>query len=187
MCEFSDRLIAWLDGELPVDEAAAIESHLVGCADCRERASAYEEASALFTAYRDAAARERMNRPRPAQPWLPIAGAVAAALAIFLIAPRQPAADETARPLANARGSEMPKPSHDRKEAVIQRMTARRHRARPRMPAQNAAWAPDVPMVPIAIPADALFAPGAIPDGIDFLAELSFAADGSPRGLRLRP
>src|SRR5580700_11799950 len=117
MCEFSDRLVAWLDGELPVDESAAIESHLGGCSDCRARMSAYEETSAAFTAYRDAVARERMNRPRSAHPWLPIAGALAAALAIFLIALGHPAADETPRPLANARGSEMPKPSRDRKEA----------------------------------------------------------------------
>ena len=187
MCEFDGKLIAWLDGELPGEVASAVARHIGSCAGCQERVNAYEEASSAFVVYRDAVARARLNRPRSARPWLAIAGAVAAGLAILLIAQRHPAAYETPRPLDNTRGSETPKPRLDRKEAVIKPVTARRHRARPRMQAQNAAWVPDVPMISIAIPADALFAPGAIPDGIDFLADLSFAADGSPRGLRLRP
>ena len=31
MCEFSERLIAWLDGELPEGEAAKMERHLGEC------------------------------------------------------------------------------------------------------------------------------------------------------------
>jgi hypothetical protein len=187
MCEFDGKLIAWLDAELPDDMAGVVGRHIGTCGNCQERVRAYEEASSAFVAHRDAAARARLNSRRSGQPWLAIAGAVAAALAIFLLAPWHLAPYPTPRPLANARGSETPKPRLDREEAVIKPMTARRHRARPRMQAQNAAWVPDVPMISIAIPADALFAPGAIPDGIDFLADLSIAADGSPRGLRLRP
>jgi hypothetical protein len=53
--------------------------------------------------------------------------------------------------------------------------------------AQNANWMPAEPAIQIAIPADAMFAPGAVPQGVSFTAELSIAADGSAQQLRLRP
>ena len=52
--------------------------------------------------------------------------------------------------------------------------------------AQNMNWAPE-PAVQIAIPAEAMFAPGAVPQGVSFSAELRLAADGSARELRLQP
>ena len=185
MCEFDGKLIAWLDGELPGDVADAIERHIGACAGCQERVNDYKQVNSAFVVYRDALARDRMPPAKSPAAWLAIPVAIAAGLALFLLAPRHPVVHETQRPLAAARVSEMPKPSRDREEAVVKHKAVLRHR--PRMPAQNAAWVPDVPMISIAIPADALFAPGAIPDGIDFLADLCIAADGSPRGLRLRP
>ena len=43
------------------------------------------------------------------------------------------------------------------------------------------------PAIEIAIPAEALFAPGAVPAGFSLTAELSIAGDGSPLALRLQP
>jgi hypothetical protein len=39
--------------------------------------------------------------------------------------------------------------------------------------------------VQIAIPADAMFPPGAMPKGLNFIAELSIAPDGSVKQIRL--
>jgi hypothetical protein len=45
------------------------------------------------------------------------------------------------------------------------------------------------PAIEIAIPADAMFPPGAVPTGMSFMAELTIAADGTALqlGLHLRP
>jgi hypothetical protein len=43
------------------------------------------------------------------------------------------------------------------------------------------------PMIQIAIPADEMFPPGAVPEGIHFAADLTIAADGSAERLRLSP
>ena len=47
-------------------------------------------------------------------------------------------------------------------------------------------WQPTESAVQIAIPADAMFAPGAVPKGMNFIAELSIAPDGSVKQVRLR-
>ena len=52
---------------------------------------------------------------------------------------------------------------------------------------QTANWVPAEPAIPIAIPADSIFLPGSLPQGMNFTAELSLAEDGSARQLRLRP
>jgi hypothetical protein len=43
------------------------------------------------------------------------------------------------------------------------------------------------PAIQIAIPADAMFPHGAVPEGMTYIANLSLAADGSVQGFRLRP
>jgi hypothetical protein len=40
--------------------------------------------------------------------------------------------------------------------------------------------------IEIAIPAEAMFPPGAMPNGINFIAELRIAPDGSVKQVRLR-
>jgi hypothetical protein len=54
------------------------------------------------------------------------------------------------------------------------------------LPAQTV-WMPAEPTVQIVIPADALLPPGALPDGINFVADLQLAANGSPASVALRP
>ncbi len=51
MCDFSGRLVAWMDGELEASEAAEVERHVVACVECRECVSACETASRDFAAY----------------------------------------------------------------------------------------------------------------------------------------
>ena len=51
MCEFSERLVAWLDGELPEGEAEKMERHLGECTQCRGQLDAYRQASDTFEAY----------------------------------------------------------------------------------------------------------------------------------------
>jgi hypothetical protein len=45
----------------------------------------------------------------------------------------------------------------------------------------------DEPVIQIAIPADEMFPPGAVPEGMHFVAEVTIGADGSAEGLRLHP
>src|SRR5271157_1995262 len=61
----------------------------------------------------------------------------------------------------------------------------RRHAAAHRK-TQTANWAVAEPAIQIAIPGDAMFPPGAVPEGVNFVANLSLA-DGSVQGLRLQP
>jgi hypothetical protein len=55
-------------------------------------------------------------------------------------------------------------------------------------PAQtpNSNWVSAKPPIRIAIPVEAMFPPGAVPEGITFIADLSIAPDGSVQGLRLQ-
>ncbi|MBV8775492.1 MAG: zf-HC2 domain-containing protein [Deltaproteobacteria bacterium] len=46
---------------------------------------------------------------------------------------------------------------------------------------------PPEPHIEIAIPADAIFPPGALPEGMSFTADLTISAYGSPEQLGLRP
>ena len=55
----------------------------------------------------------------------------------------------------------------------------------PQTPQLN--WPLVEPAVQIAIPAEALFPLGAVPQGVDFVADLSIAPDGSAKRLRLEP
>jgi len=52
---------------------------------------------------------------------------------------------------------------------------------------QNAYLLPNEGTVQIAIPAEEMFPPGAFPDGMNFVADVTIAADGSAEQLRLRP
>jgi hypothetical protein len=52
---------------------------------------------------------------------------------------------------------------------------------------QNTYILPDEPVIQIAISADEMFPPGAVPEGMHFAADLTIAADGSAERLRLRP
>jgi anti-sigma factor RsiW len=56
-----------------------------------------------------------------------------------------------------------------------------------RVPAESAASLPSEPAIQIAIPSDAIFPAGAVPDGVNFVADVTLAADGTAERLRLQP
>jgi hypothetical protein len=196
MCEFSGRLIAWLDRELPADEAADAERHVQACAECRSQLDSYKQVTDAFEAYCDAAmtSTERRGLPRWA---VLLSGSVAAAAALLLALPhasvRQPAERTTAArapasPAAissaavsrsAATGLVVPAPATARVNIV--------HRRHVAVPVQEASWTQSEPAIHIAIPAEAMFPPGAVPAGVSLFADVSVAADGSPQRVRLRP
>jgi anti-sigma factor RsiW len=85
MCDFSGKLIAWMDGELPDDEAAAVDRHLGKCSECRERVDTYRGVSRAFAAY-CATAAESATRRR-SRPWLPVLAGAAAAVVLAIVLP----------------------------------------------------------------------------------------------------
>ena len=52
---------------------------------------------------------------------------------------------------------------------------------------RNNDWQFVQPAIQIAIPAEAMFPPGAVPDGVNFTADLTISTDGSTQGLVLEP
>ena len=185
MCDFSGRLIAWMDSELEANEAAVLERHVRACAECRARVAAYEDVSREFAAYCDVvletATVAKIHRKLPR--WVPVvagAAAVAAVVLVLALLPRSvkpipvvPRVAEARPPIAPKTATNTPNP--------VQRRHAAAHRK-----TQTANWAVAEPAIQIAIPGDAMFPPGAVPEGVNFVANLSLA-DGSVQGLRLQP
>jgi anti-sigma factor RsiW len=190
MCDLQPKLIAWLDHELPPDQAAELEAHLQRCEECRTERDRYAQVSTTFDAYCDAVLTAKTHRS--VRRWVPaLSGALLAIAATLLLVTFQrpridpppplvtPAATmatrTTAAPLkAAASESVVPKAIHTR-------------RALPPLPAPAAKWQPAETAVQITIPVETMFAPGAIPEGMNFIAELSIGPDGSVERLRLRP
>lgn len=204
MCERSDKLIAWLDRELPQQEAADLQQHLDACADCRRCLAAYQQLDKTIVEYCDA----KLESPsHHALPFWASAVSAAAAIAVALlflihsnpdrrpvltVAPATTSAANVSAPRESAqpRAAMLHKEMPTRKPRTITPAPAPDAvRPQPAQPAhvQNVSWIPAEPAVQIAIPADAMFAPGAVPQGVSFTADLTIAADGSARELRLRP
>jgi predicted anti-sigma-YlaC factor YlaD len=188
MCDFSGRLIAWLDNELTENEAAVIGGHVRDCAECRSRVKSYEAAGSMFDAYCGAvmtmASKANHARPR----WIPVlAGAaatatIAALLLIFLPAPVEQL------PLHRSAGSPPPAIVAKASLAPVKRLRRRASsRAQTSAQVQRANWPTGAPAIQISIPADEMFPPGAVPEGVNFVADLSVAVDGSAQQLHLRP
>jgi hypothetical protein len=196
MCDFSRKLVAWLDHELPEGEAANLERHLRACSECRSRLETYERVSIAFDAYCEAAIRSNLH-PRVPR-WIPVvsaAGAVAALVALLLAVPRAPVEPPNFHPPAKAAHSAVvakaapapvsPVKRIDRRRAVTPVQTQNATAAP--APSPNIDSLPDEPAIQIAIPAEAMFPPGALPEGVNFIADLTIRADGSAQHLRLRP
>ncbi len=186
MCDFSGRLIAWMDSELEANEAAVLERHVRACAECRARVAAYEDVSREFAAYCDVVletatvAKIHGKLPRWVVPVVAGAAAVAAVVLVLALLPRSvkpipvvSRVEEARPPIAPKTATNTPNP--------VQRRHAAAHRK-----TQTANWAVAEPAIQIAIPGDAMFPPGAVPEGVNFVANLSLA-DGSVQGLRLQP
>jgi hypothetical protein len=183
MCEFSSKLIGWIDHELPDAEASAMDHHVAVCRECREQAGAFREVSHAFAVYARAVPSVPARSPGA---WLLVPSAIAtAALAVFLLLPgRFPNTQPNIQRQVEAQS---PLPVIVPGKATQTVATVLRPRVRRRVQTQAAAWQPAEQTIEIIIPADALFPPGAFPEGVGFVADLRLAADGSPGALALRP
>ncbi|HEX6896804.1 MAG TPA: zf-HC2 domain-containing protein [Bryobacteraceae bacterium] len=190
MCEYENRLIAWIDGELVAIDSLQVELHLQACEICRDKVCDYREVSRAFAAFHAAPPIGR-NRVRPA--WAAAGAlAIAATAAAMLWMVQTPVqqlpfpAPKIALPPAIAFETRPPDSAVQAKaaphETVAKQTVARHNEIRP-----QPAWSNMEPFVEIAIPADAIFAPGAMPAGFTFAADLGIAGDGSPGVLRVQP
>jgi hypothetical protein len=183
MCEFSTKLVSWLDRELTPDQALAMERHVALCQECRERSNVYQDASRVFALYVKGVDIRQTAPCRKRIPAVLLASALAATLiALFLVVPRYPGRlppIEIVAPRVPAMALRTsPSPSL---------LAVSRPRSIGRIAAPAQTWMPAQPTIEIAIPSDALFPPGAVPEGFAFVADLSLAQDGSPAELALRP
>ena len=187
MCDVQTKLLAWLDGELSADEAADTQRHVEACEECRGRLAAYEQVSETFTWYCDAVAAEKTRGPMLR--WVPVlASAVAVATVMFLAFPRTHIGPPPV-PTPTIAVASVPEPvpvSGPRTPQPVRHKTIRKRNAVTAVREQAAKWQPTETAVQIAIPAEAMFPPGAMPNGMNFIADLSIAPDGSVRQVRLR-
>ena len=227
MCDFSGKLIAWMDGELPEREAAPIEEHFEGCAECHSRLASYRQVSDAFVAYCEAAtsAEAVVRRHRGLPAWaLPAMGAVAAASLLLALVPRHvmqspaqadrhlaahasasrslaPAAIAATRssspvgassavgvapaPVAERAARNPARVHTGRRQHVLAANTVERPAVA--VPARPVASFASEPAIEIAIPSDAIFPAGAVPEGVSFVADVTLGADGTAERLRLQP
>jgi hypothetical protein len=189
MCDFSGRLIACLDQELPEAEAYDVELHVKSCAECRGQISTYQQTAKSFDAYCEALLQSKANRRFPG--WVPLIAGVAAVATLALLLAFVPGPAETLpvfTPMATK-----PAPAVFRAEIDSTNVKHRRVitpvevAARKPEAVVDENWMASEPAIQIAIPGDAMFPPGALPEGVSFVAELSVAADGSPERIHLQP
>ena len=206
MCEFSRKLIAWLDRELPVEEALEVELHLGTCGECQHEVRRYERLSVALDAYCDTTLESSAPRSEPRWKAAVLgAGAVAAVLALVLASPHtrvtQPPMNAT---LAVASGSAIraaagnfsPINAQEKRGSVAKRTPRFIENA---LSEQNesalnvrstpaaAIWRSAELAIQITIPADAVLPPGAAPEGVSFVAEVSIAPDGSAQQIVVQP
>jgi hypothetical protein len=186
MCDLSARLVAWLDHELPEDEAADVERHLPVCKECQSYVNAYEKVGESLDAYFDAVMASKVRREQ--RGWMPAllgaAGVTAAVLLIFPHARVEPPRLHSAAAAPQPTIALEPPPAS---VTPIEIKRLRRRRVIAPAQAQDVNWPSAGAAIQIAIPAEAILPPGAIPEGVNFLADITIAADGSAEGLRLRP
>lgn len=190
MCDYCGKLIAWLDQELPADEAVEVQLHLRGCMECRERLAKYQQVSSTLNEYCIAVGKTETQRSSPRL--VPVFAAVAAAVFIATLGisvvrthvHSLPAAPVfRVQPVSPPRVTPSPVPEM---VAATNKPVRRQHVVRPMLPeAQN--WMPPAPAIQVAIPADAVFPPGAVPEGVNFTAVVSIGPDGSAQQIRFRP
>jgi anti-sigma factor RsiW len=206
MCDFTEKLMTWVDKELSDYDAAAVERHLQGCPECRDRVETYRRVSSAFDRYCDAYC-DAVTASKPGRKLtrrvLAISGGVAVAAAVamfFLLAARwrvQPAAPsaapiptviDVAKTLPPAHVAQ-PAPAVIRPVARIERRkrAEQAKQAAAQGPSKETSWLASEPAVEIAIPADAFFPPGAVPEGVGFTADVTIAPDGSAQQVRLHP
>jgi Putative zinc-finger len=213
MCDHSGRLVAWLDREMRADEAAEMERHVAACAECRNCATELQGASDAFLDYCEALVQTNQERKaiRVATIFWPAAAAIV--LAVMFAYPRGSVLSPMQQPSVTAvvKAHSSPSLTVQAAERVPARSRAGQHAAQreaedrsakrvrstgrcsgqdcdpTRVQGQSANWVAEQPAIQIAIPAEAMFPPGAAPEGVSFVADVSIGADGRVEQLRLRP
>jgi anti-sigma factor RsiW len=188
MCNFKENLVAWIDGELTPDVAANVEQHLQSCNECRRRVATYESASRDFAAYYKARNQEQpvVVSARRVPRWVPYAAAaaailIAASLALPRAGKKAPEVREDAKvttPVPVESSLTAAPTIQANPKVVAQRPVARSKSGAKQSPSTQTA-------IQIAIPAEAMFPPGAVPEGVTYIASL--APDGSVQSIRLQP
>jgi len=197
MCDFPGKLIAWLDHELLEREAAEVREHVQGCKECQNRVKVYEQVGKALNSYCDETLASKVPGGRIS--WqLALSAAAVVGIALLLVFPRarveqtmthQPAAAKPALHDATtvappAIAFETP-PVPENPQKPQRNVHQHPATAAAQNPGRN--WLSAEPAIQIAIPAEAMFPPGAVPEGINFVADLSIGPDGSAQGLRLQP
>jgi anti-sigma factor RsiW len=187
MCDYSGRLIAWLDQELPEDAAADLEQHVRACTECRSEFDSYRRASRAFDAYCDAVCDSARNSAKSSQAplrlprWIAVLSGAGAAAAVALLVMLPHRTLERPRPdqqAAATTSTVLPEPAPGAINRITPiKRTREKHAVAP-VQSQNTVWAPAEPGFEIAIPAEAMFPPGAVPEGVNFIADVSIAAAG---------
>lgn len=188
-CDRSKQIVAWFDGELSNDDNVYLKQHVAACVECRTEMEACKKISAAVQAYCEASATSRTHRTAPLR-ILPYFGAAAAAagLALFLLQPHPrvlPPAVQPAPAVPLVLVVPDAKPASPARSSHIKPVSVRHSSGPARGLQPNSP--PAASAIEIAIPADALFPPGAAPQGVAFVADLSIAPDGLPLGLHLEP
>lgn len=167
MCNFSGKLIAWLDHELPEVEAVNVERHVQQCAECRGSVSAYQEISGAFLGCYLSCYMGRIpaRRGRYRWGWVAAAGGIAAAILLAVVLSRRP---------VERLAVQLPPPPPAPMMAYERQVSEKPARRVPRRSIPRPQWTPVEPMVEIAFPADAFFPPGAVPAGFSFIASVRF-------------
>jgi hypothetical protein len=213
MCDYSGRLVAWLDCEMQADEASEMERHVAACAACRNGAAELDRVSGAFEDYCEALAQTKEEHKAIRVAPIFWAAAAAIVLAVMLAYPRRHVASpmqqpsvtgiaktdslpsltvksaENVRAPSNADYHAARRQAADRtgKGATSPGLCAGRGCAPTKGQGQSANWVAEEPAIQIAIPAEAMFPPGAVPEGVNFVADVSIGADGRVEQLRLRP
>lgn len=182
MCNFSGKLVAFLDRELAASEMAEVQGHLRDCFECQRRLDAYQQVSRTFEAYCDAvsAAKTKPSGLLWTAVWASAAAVVVAALLLIFV-------HTHVEPLVIPPSMEAVPPANALLTSPAPIKVAHRRHAAARAKTQTADWLPAEPAIQIAIPAESMFPPGAVPEGVSFTADLSIAADGWAQQIRLRP
>jgi hypothetical protein len=185
MCDVQGKLLGWIDRELPADQAGEVKRHVESCEECRCWIATYGQVGRAFDAYCDAVMAAKA--PRQVPRWVPVlAGAVVATCVMLLAFPRTrieppPIVAPTVASASVPNPEAPPAP-----ELAPRKPTMRRRHAAPSVHRRATEVQPMDTAIEIAIAAEAMFPPGAMPNGINFIAELRIAPDGSVKQVRLR-
>ena len=185
MCDVQGKLIAWLDRELPTDQSSEVERHVERCEECRCWVATYRHLSEALDDYCDAMMAAKA--PRRVPRWVPVLASalvVASVLPVAFLRTRVEPPPVVAPTVASASVPNVVTPLAAK--PAPRKATIRRHHAAPRVQERATEVQAMDTAIEIAIPAEAMFPPGAVPNGINFIAELRIAPDGSVKQVRLR-